>query len=340
MAALLCQSLCKLLGDCTSCISYPCQTCCSAASKMICSPFTPYLTVTIAFNFPLMMWGIETFENNAAFCEKAWWLWCNSIMAMVHIIGSCYIVYRIQEDKGPTEEAYCIHEDDPHGYSPHKTTVPQSQVQIVGFAADDVSGVTSANIPNNKGENGSNDSNDSKKPLTVEVPYHNMDHPQCQTYHSKMVGSPRSQVGSPRSLASPRSVTSKSKSPFRTIFSNCRDPGHCAQQQQPPNKIESVASLVAGLPDDAENDRANSLQRIGRVLCYDPGTAIYLFVAVIWVIWQSVGVVVAMSLASNNAAYVSQCDDIKERVVLSTICGFLYMMLVLFAFGCSLLCLR
>ena len=59
MAALLCQSLCKLLSGCTSYLSRPCEACCSCTGKMLCSPFTPYLTVTLAFNIPLVLWGLR-----------------------------------------------------------------------------------------------------------------------------------------------------------------------------------------------------------------------------------------------------------------------------------------
>lgn len=301
---------------------------------MICSPFTPYLTVTIAFNVPLIMFGWQTFEDNATFCEKVWWLWGNSVMALFHIIGSIYIVYRIQEDKEPFDQLdEAVYDESPSKFYPrHKAVTgggpPQTTtVHIVGLAGDDVSeldGGTAAVVRKNS-------SGDSKEPLNVEIPYHNMGNGPPFT-STKTVGSPRPlQVGSPKSVGSPRSVSSKTQSPFRTIFANPREP-------QRPDKIESVASLVAGLPD--EEDRANTLQRIGKVLCYDPGTAVYLGAAVLWVVWQSVGVGVAMSLATRNDAHVAQCEEIKEWVVLSTVCGFFYMMLVLFAFGCSLLCLR
>lgn len=320
---------------------------------MLCSPFTPYLSVTLAFNVPLVLWGWKTIENKAAFCEKAWWLWLNAVMAMIHIIGSCYIVYRIQEDKEPIEEdAFLYHnevKDDVNGYPPHQqqnSNAPAQTVQIIGLAPDDddvsalgVGGATTTNPVQTKNKDGntSDDSNDSKEPLrvVVEVPANN---PHRSVGLSPRGGGSRA-VGSPRSLSSPRSVSSKNSSPFRTIFSNTRNTIDDAQRRAP-DTIESVASLVAGLPDDTKNDRANSLPRIGKVLCYDPGTAVYFFVAILWVTWQTVGVGFAVSLARNNHAYVYQCADIKEWVVLSTICGFLYMMLGLFAFGCSLLCLR
>jgi len=327
MAALLCQSLCNILGDCCSGITYPCSSCCNAVGKMICSPFTPYLTVTILFNVPVMLFGWNTFENNVAFaCEKAWWLWCNSALAFIHIFGSCYIVYKIQEEKDPyqdgmEEEAY--YQQPPQVHYPPQKAVPSGPprtfhiVGIAGGGADDVSALDNGTTVIKRDGSG-----DSKEPLTSSRP---------------------PQTISPRSCTSPRSVSSKSQSPFRTIFAPCKNPDHQQQacsHNHPPNAIESVASLVAGLPDDVENDRANSLHRLGNVLCYDPGTAMYFFVAFIWVIWQSVGVVVAMQLASETDVYDELCEEIKDWVVISTVCGFLYMMLVLFAFGCSLLCLR
>lgn len=106
-------------------------------------------------------------------------------------------------------------------------------------------------------------------------------------------------------------------------------------------KIESVASLLAGLPDAPDDGPANSPQRLGRVLCFDSGVAFYFFLVVLWVLWQSVGVLCAMSLAGNiNYNEDDHCDNIKRWIVLSTMCGFIYIILVFFAFGCSLLCLR
>lgn len=285
---------------------------------MICSPFTPYLTVTILFNIPVMLFGWNTFEQDVALCPKAFWIWINAALAMIHVFGACYIVYKIQEDKdfedSMVEEGAYYEEHPKVHYPPQRTATgaPPRTLHIVGIAAgarDDVSALENGTTTIKR--DGSGDSKELFKPTVV----------------------------SPRSCTtSPRSVSSKSQSPFRTIFSTCKHPDHVPHHE--PDKIESVASLVAGLPDDVANDRANSLQRLGKVLCYDPGTALYFFVAFLWVVWQSVGVVVAMKLADSDYAYVQQCDIIKEWIELSTICGFLYMVLVLFAFGSSLLCLR
>ena len=306
---------------------------------MICSPFTPYLAITIAFNVPLILIGWRTFDDNTSFCEKAYWLWWNSVMAFVHIIGSIYIVYRIQEDKQPTfeqlDDIYNYSEAHPTAIYPHRTsakeqTPPQTTMHIVGLVGGgDVSALEGGNTTGIR----KNSSGDSKEPLNEEAPYHSMKNLNPSYIGNNSVGYPRSlKMGSHRSVGSPRSVSSKSQSPFRNIFANNKS----AHPQG--DTIESVASLVAGLPD--EFDRPNTLQRIGKVLCYDPGTALYLFVAIVWVVWQSVGVALAVQLATNNDAYVTQCDTIKYWVVLSTIGGFIYIMLVLFAFGCSLLCLR
>lgn len=306
---------------------------------MICSPFTPYLAITIAFNVPLILIGWKTFDDDSAFCEKAYWLWWNSVMAFFHIVGSIYIVYRIQEDKQPPfaqlDEIYNYSAAPPTTIYPHGTSAqeempPQTSLHIVGLVdggeANAMEGGNTAGIRKNS-------SGDSKEPLNAEAPYHNMKNLNPSYIGNNSVGYPRSlKMGSHRSVGSPRSISSKSQSPFRNIFANNKT----AHPQA--DTIESVASLVAGLPD--EFDLPNTLQRIGKVLCYDPGTALYLFVAIVWVVWQSLGVAVAMQLATNNDAYVEQCDEIKNWVVMSTIGGFLYIMLVLFAFGCSLLCLR
>lgn len=95
MAALLCSSFGNLCNDCCSLVTLPCRACCDLA----CSPFVPYIAVTLLLNVPLVVWGVQTFSENAAGCDKVWWLWGNAIMAAIHIAASLYISNRIQHEK-------------------------------------------------------------------------------------------------------------------------------------------------------------------------------------------------------------------------------------------------
>jgi hypothetical protein len=338
MAALLCQSLCKFLGDCTACVAYPCRACCECTSKMLCSPFVPYLTVTLAFNVPLMLWGYETIKQNASHCSKVWWLWINAFMALGHIAGSLYIVYRIQRSQlnpynnKPYEEYY---ELEVGGKEKPKiaTVLPQNRNHANKRYPDDAS-----IDPYN---NTFSDDDNSRKPLYKKsvVPavdsedalkYQNLDQPEIRAHP----------------VTSPQSVHSVAHS-FRDMFVNKSvggsKNGTRAGATDGGGKIESVASMIAGISDSPDDGPSNSFHRLGHVLCYDPGVALYFFIAMLWVIWQSVGVTVAISLAGNingDEYDGDQCSNIKGWIVLSTACGFLYMMLVFFAFGCSLFCLR
>jgi hypothetical protein len=357
MAALLCQSLCKLLGDCTSCVAYPCRACCECAGKMLCSPFVPYLAVTLAFNVPLVLWGYETVKQNASDCSKVWWLWVNACMAIGHIIGSMYIVYRIQRSQlNPfRSKPYEEYDDFESGGGSHQkppmiaTVLPKNRHRMNQQYPDDAS-----SVPYDVGSK--SDDDNSRKPLYKKsiVPavdsddamkYQNLDQPEVRAHP----------VNSPRSVHS--SSAAATGSPFRDLFSsnhknselgggrrnNNNNNNAAVGRESNDGKIESVASMIAGISESPDDGPSNSFHRLGHVLCYDPGVALYFFVAMLWVIWQSVGVTVAISLAGNmdgDDYDGDQCANIKGWIVLSTMCGFLYMMLVFFAFGCSLLCLR
>jgi hypothetical protein len=91
-------------------------------------------------------------------------------------------------------------------------------------------------------------------------------------------------------------------------------------------------SLVMG-SGDGEGE-ANSVKRLTHVLCYDKIVAVYIVVAISWLVWQSVGISHVLFRQLEG------CDEVERWILISVVLGFLYMMLVCFAFGCSLLCLR
>lgn len=336
MAALLCSSLCKLLGDCTTCVSYPCRACCECTGKMLCSPFVPYLSVTLLFNVPLVLWGYETFKQNATHCDKAWWIWINALMALGHILGSMYIVYRIQRNQlhpyvsnNKYNNEYYDHEV---GYSkPSKiaSPLPKNQQALAYVVSEDDD--NSRKPLYKKSTVPAVDSDDAMK-------YQNLDYPEVRAH-------PVSGATSPKSVHSVSMLSNK----FKDLFNNQSDVASTARNTNTiavggkdstveGAKIESVASMIAHISESPDDGPSNSFHRLGHVLCYDPGAAVYFLIVVLWVIWQSVGVTVAISLVDNDDG--EECDKIRQWIVFSTMCGFLYMMLVFFAFGCSLLCLR
>lgn len=285
MAALLCQSLSKLCTECSSCLTLPCRACCDCASQVICSPFTPYLAVTVLFNLPVILFGYGTIQQNDAQCDKVWWLWANAIMAALHIVGSIYIVYRIQQS---------AKEDDEHLHDYNDMPIATA----IATPVASTKGATTTTTPATTG-------------------YHSMDQPQAADTIN---------ANSP-----PRSAHSHFVDMFTKVMADqtTNTTTTSRRQQQQPG---------ATVDDDGP---ANSFHRLSQVLCYDPGVALYFVVAVCWVVWQSIGVTVAISLAAAaNNGDDNECENVKEWIFLSTVCGFLYMMVVVCAFGCSLLCLR
>ena len=343
MAALLCSSLCKLMGDCTTCVSYPCRACCECTGKMLCSPFVPYLSVTLLFNVPLVLWGYETFKQNANHCDKVWWIWINALMAVGHILGSMYIVYRIQRNQlhpyvnsKQYNNEYYDHEVGYNKTSRIATPLPKNQTALAYAVSDDDD--NSRKPLYKKSVVAAVDSDDAMK-------YQNLDYPEVRAH-------PVNDATSPKSVNSVSMLSNK----FKDLFNTQSDVASTSRNQNNKNnnakvtangkessvesvKIESVASMIAGISESPDDGPSNSFHRLGHVLCYDPGAAIYFLVVVLWVIWQSVGVTVAISLASNDDDG-DECTNVRQWIVYSTMCGFLYMMLVFFAFGCSLLCLR
>jgi hypothetical protein len=93
--------------------------------------------------------------------------------------------------------------------------------------------------------------------------------------------------------------------------------------------------------DDDDDGPSGSFQRLGQVMCYDTVVALYLLVAILWILWQSMGSMLAVSFAGKNSVGDNhQCDQVQRFVVYSLICGYVYLMVVTTSFGCSIICLR
>jgi hypothetical protein len=104
MAALLVSSIGRILRESLDCCTYPLAACCELSSRLICSPFTPYLFATLGFNIPPIVWAYKSIEasirHGPASCfngTKTIYLWLNAVFAIFHIFGSIYIIVRIQQ---------------------------------------------------------------------------------------------------------------------------------------------------------------------------------------------------------------------------------------------------
>lgn len=76
--------------------------------------------------------------------------------------------------------------------------------------------------------------------------------------------------------------------------------------------------------------------RIKHVLCYDGGVAIYIILAIVWIIWQAVGFGKLVSFNGGGCGG----NGVASKLVTSLLCGYIYMSLVGIGFLCSLCCLR
>jgi len=84
------------------------------------------------------------------------------------------------------------------------------------------------------------------------------------------------------------------------------------------------------------NTQSNSLGRIKHVLCYDGGVAIYIILAIVWMVW------LAMGLGRLTGFNAGACGGsaVAGKLFTSLICGYIYLSLVGIGFLCSLCCLR
>jgi hypothetical protein len=99
MAALICDSVSKLCGSCTdacgSCcqvVAVPCRAVSQAIQGVICSPFFPFLFVTILCNVPPMISAAKTFTS----CH---WNLVNAGFCLVNIIAAFYMVHKLQQNE-------------------------------------------------------------------------------------------------------------------------------------------------------------------------------------------------------------------------------------------------
>lgn len=97
MAALICESFSKLCSGCTeacgSCchvLAVPCQKVAEVVQKVVCSPFFPFIFITLICNIP----SILSFKNLS--CT---WSLVNAIFCGINIVACFYMVHKLQQEK-------------------------------------------------------------------------------------------------------------------------------------------------------------------------------------------------------------------------------------------------
>eukprot|EP00527_Entomoneis_sp_CCMP2396_P008372 CAMPEP_0198144004 /NCGR_PEP_ID=MMETSP1443-20131203/12353_1 /TAXON_ID=186043 /ORGANISM="Entomoneis sp., Strain CCMP2396" /LENGTH=241 /DNA_ID=CAMNT_0043807321 /DNA_START=173 /DNA_END=895 /DNA_ORIENTATION=- len=116
MAAILCQGIGSLCSGVGYCCTIPCRACggccgdcCGFFTKVLTSPFTPYLLTTIVLNLPPFVWGLRAFlESQGVRCHGDVWLWVNSGFSLVHMLAAVYIVHRVQQEKSAAATAEVV----------------------------------------------------------------------------------------------------------------------------------------------------------------------------------------------------------------------------------------
>jgi hypothetical protein len=309
MAALLVTSISRILKESFDCCTYPLSACCELSNRLICSPFTPYLFVSLGFNIPPIVWSYKTIESiirHGPYClngSKTLYILINSIFSLIHIIGSIYIIVRIQQHQRRVVNANEDIENIPHTI---KRIYSGGSLSAIMDSKEDKDSYRQLgdNINNNNNNN------------TTTIPKKN-----------------------DKSLQMPIRIQSVAS----TLASLKPQTGNDSQNS---NDFKSGDKGQTIIIDDGP---PSSFRRLGQVLCYDAGVAGYIVIAFVWMLWQSFGLWVAISSAGTNyynddnddsSEYVDICGNVRTWVIISIVCGFAYMSIVFFSFSCSLLCLR
>jgi hypothetical protein len=274
MAALICDSFGKLCGSCCDVLTLPCKLCGECCSKVICSPFFPYLAVTMALNFPPAVWGLQAFGLQ---CDGSSWLWTNGALCIVHMVAAFYIVHKVQKHQ---------HEEEILHYA---------QATVVG----DVEQLASA----------------AKKAAPTK---HSSD-----TSYQRMGG------------AQPNIFEA-----VATAIKDHNNKGTLTSKAPVMATAHTTTTLTTHTYADGGHGAANSFQRLSRVLCYDPGVALYIVAAVVWLLWLTVGMSKVFVIGENGNGDNALCESTHKWILMSLTCATVYCSLVCFAFSCSLICMR
>jgi hypothetical protein len=234
---------------------------------LICSPFFPYLALTVGLNLPPTLWGVKSFGTNFEACDTLW-LHLNAVGTALHMVAAFYIVHKIQSDQAVLVEA------------------ASSETEAYAYAE---------------------------------------------------TGTSNNAAGETATAATPvTKLNDKNKT-------SVEEGTHYRSMEGPGGRVQMLSHWTSASLSGPGS--ANSVQRLGQVLCYDAGVAVYIIIFCAWMVWQSIGMSTVLFGGSGNddgddGDDEDVCGQVEKWMVFSIICGFLYLMLVCFAFGCSILCLR
>ena len=104
MAAILCKTLGELISKCCDCMKLPCQylgqACgksCDVLGDVMCTPFAPYLIVTLCLNTPAVVYAIKAVEGFGCSPSLFRWLVVNGAFGLCHMFAAFYITSIIRE---------------------------------------------------------------------------------------------------------------------------------------------------------------------------------------------------------------------------------------------------
>lgn len=98
MAAILCTTIGELLSKCCEGMKLPCQYLGQACGKsceilggVMCTPFAPYLIITLALNTPSLVYGIYAIQGYGCSAPLVRWLIVNAAFVLCHMMAAFYI---------------------------------------------------------------------------------------------------------------------------------------------------------------------------------------------------------------------------------------------------------
>lgn len=307
MAAVLCKSMGSLCASFGQCITMPfraCGTVCGAAcencTKVFASPFTPYILTTLALNLPPVIWGLKSAVNQLQ--QQQFDCHGERWLWTYAVLSFIHIVASIYISSRIQDRS---NDDRDDGYDEHMDGVKVEMPMATTGTKVATATTTGATAP----------------PPPMQAPYHAYE----ESMDEAEKGSGMKNTAANAAASFVRIATAATAA-FPTSNNNT-----------------SRAAPVAAFDttDDGRAGKSNSIQRLKQVLCYDVGVALYILVVIFWFVWQSYGISQVLFAPRNDYENESEiCDSIGTWVILSIMCGFLYIMLVCVAFACSFLCLR
>jgi len=107
MAAILCQTIGELCSKTCECMKLPCsyvgQACsrsCEIVGEVLCTPFAPYLIVTLGLNTPAVVYAFKSIGDYDCSGSLFRWLVINAIFGLCHMVAAFYITDIIRKPAG------------------------------------------------------------------------------------------------------------------------------------------------------------------------------------------------------------------------------------------------